>query len=146
MDEFRGWKLALAAFGVFLLVTVSGYGFDRMLRQDGVNRNIITASSNALTGLVVAVMFLELTRNVQNRRKLVRSRLEVIADMNHHIRNALQVISYGTATHGGKQETEMMRESIKRIEWALREVLPGYLPETHVPHENAPPMSERRAS
>jgi hypothetical protein len=139
MDEFRGWKLALATFGIFLLVTASAYGFDRMLRRDGVNREVITASANALTGLVVGMMFLEYTRNVQNRRRLVRNRLEVIADMNHHIRNALQVISYGTATHGGKQETEMMRESIERIEWALREVLPGYLPETHVPHEPAPP-------
>lgn len=139
MDEFRGWKLALVTFGIFLLVTASAYGFDRMLRRDGVNREVITASANALTGLVVGMMFLEYTRNVQNRRRLVRNRLEVIADMNHHIRNALQVISYGTATHGGKQETEMMRESIERIEWALREVLPGYLPETHVPHEPAPP-------
>lgn len=146
MDEFRGWKLALATLGIFLLVTVSAYGFDRMLRRDGVNREVITASANALTGLVVALMFLEYTRNVQNRRRLVRDRLEVIADMNHHIRNALQVISYGTATHGGKQETEMMRESIQRIEWALREVLPGYLPETHVPHEPAPPAKESRAS
>jgi hypothetical protein len=58
--------------------------------------------------------------------------------MNHHIRNALQVLSYGTATHGRKTETEMMRDSIERIEWALREVLPGYLPETYVPHEAAP--------
>ena len=145
MDEFRGWKLALATFGVFLLVTVSGFGFDRMLRHDGVNHDVITATSDALTGIVVAIMFLEFTRNVQNRRRLVRNRLEVIADMNHHIRNALQVISYGTATHGGKQETEMMRESIHRIEWALREVLPGYLPETHIPQEPAPPAKERRA-
>lgn len=146
MDEFRSWKLVLATFSVFLLVTVSGYGFDRMLNRDGVNRNVITASSNALTGLVVAGLFLELTRSVQNRRRMVQARLGVIADMNHHIRNALQVISYGTATHGGKKETEMMRESIYRIEWALREVLPGYLPETHVPQEPAPPAKEERAS
>ncbi len=146
MDEFRGWKLALLTLSIFLLITASGYGFDRMLNRDGVNRKLITASSNALTGLVVAGLFLELTRSVQHRRKSVQARLEVIADMNHHIRNALQVISYGTATHGGKQETEMMRQSIKRIEWALREVLPGYVPETHIPHEPAPPTRGGRAS
>jgi hypothetical protein len=138
MDDFRGWKLALATFGIFLLVTVLGYSFDRMLNRDGVNRQLITASSCALTGLVVAFAFVELTRSMQNRRRLVQARLEVIADMNHHIRNALQVLSYGTATHGRKTETEMMKESIERIEWALREVLPGYLPETYVPHEMPP--------
>ena len=138
MDEFRGWKLAILTFCIFVLVTVSGYSFDRILNRDGVNRKVIMGSANALTGLVVAGLFLELTRSVQNRRRLVQARLEVIADMNHHIRNALQVLSYGTATHGNKLETEMMRESIGRIEWALREVLPGYLPETHIPHEPAP--------
>lgn len=145
MDDLRGWKLVVLTLCIFVLVTVSGYGFDRMLNRDGVNRKVITASSNALTGLVVAGLFLELTRSVQNRRKLVQNRLEIIADMNHHIRNALQVLSYGTATHGGKQETQMMRDSISRIEWALREVLPGYLPETHVPQEAPPQSPSRRA-
>jgi hypothetical protein len=138
MEEFRGWKLGLATFGIFLLVTALGYGFDRMLYRDGVNHKFITAASSALTGLVVAGLFVQLARAQQHRRHLVQARLEVIADMNHHIRNALQVLSYGTATHGKKTETEMMRDSIERIEWALREVLPGYLPETYVPHEAAP--------
>lgn len=142
MEDFRGWKLALLTFCIFLLVTVSGYSFDRMLNRDGVNRKVIAGTSNGLTGLVVAGLFLELVRKEQNRKRLVQARLEVIADMNHHIRNALQVLSYGTATHGNKKETEMMRDSIGRIEWALREVLPGYLPETHIPHEPAPPPHE----
>jgi hypothetical protein len=146
MDEFRGWKLVLLTFCIFLIVTLSGFGFDRMLNRDGVNRTVIIASANALTGLVVAGLFLEFTRNIRNRRRLVQARLEVIADMNHHIRNALQVITYGTATHGGKRETEMMRESIHRIEWALREVLPGYLPETHIPRDPVPSNSEHHHS
>ena len=146
MIDLRGWKLILATIAVFLFVTIAGYGFDRMLNSDGVRRQVIIASANALTGLVVAGLFLQLTRNVQNRRRLVQARLEVIADMNHHIRNALQVLSYGTATHGGEKETEMMRESINRIEWALREVLPGYLPETHIPHEPAPPVERQHSA
>jgi hypothetical protein len=146
MDDFRGWKLALTTFGIFLLVTVLGYGFERMLSRDGVSRQLLAAASSALTGLVVAGLFLQLTHNLQNRRRLIQARLEVIADMNHHIRNALQVLSYGTATHGKKTETEMMRESISRIEWALREVLPGYLPETYVPHESAPQQPSRPAN
>ncbi|HEY3928118.1 MAG TPA: hypothetical protein VGL89_07080 [Candidatus Koribacter sp.] len=85
---------------------------------------------------------LQFARTAQNRRQLVPARLEMIADMNHRIRNALQVLSYRAARHGNEKETEMMRESIERIEWALREVLPGYLPETHIPREPAPPGSK----
>ncbi len=139
MEEFRGWKMAVLAFLIFLLVTILGYTFERMLYRDGVNRKVIFAEAATLTGIVVASLFLQYARSLQTRRRLVQARLEVIADMNHHIRNALQVRSYGTASHENQRETEMMRDAISRIEWALREVLPGYLPETHVPQEPAPP-------
>lgn len=144
MEEFRGWKLILLTIGIFLLVTIAGSSFDRMLNHDGVRSIVIIATTNALTGLVVAGLFLQLIRTIQNRRRLIQARLEVIADMNHHIRNALQVLSYGMATNANFKETEMMRESIRRIEWALREVLPGYLPETYVPHDAAAQSSAQR--
>ncbi len=52
-----------------------------------------------------------------------RRRARMIARMNHHIRNALQVIQYGL-TDTATMPAEYMRDAIKRIEWALREVLP----------------------
>lgn len=47
----------------------------------------------------------------------------LVADMNHHVRNALQVISYANATIPGSPFSEQVRSSVERIEWALREVL-----------------------
>lgn len=146
MEDFRGWKLVLLTFLVFALVTAAGYGFDRILNSDGVNRKLILAVSDGLTGLVVSGLFLSFIRNIQNHRRMLQARLEVIADMNHHIRNALQVLSYGAALHENDRETEMMREAIGRIQWALREVLPGYVPERHIPREPAPPVQERDIS
>lgn len=139
MEEFHGWKLALLTFLIFLLVTILGYTFERALYRDGVERKLIFVEAAALTGAVVAGLFLQYTRTLQNRRRMVQARLEVIADMNHHIRNALQVLSYGTALHQNEKETEMMRDAIARIQWALSEVLPGYAPETHIPREPIPP-------
>jgi hypothetical protein len=46
--------------------------------------------------------------------------------MNHHIRNALQVITYATAADT-EESVELIRDSVERIEWALREVLPGHV-------------------
>lgn len=146
MEDFRGWRLTFLTFLVFALVTVAGYGFDRILNSDGVNRKLILGVSNGLTGLVVAGLFLSFVRNIQNHRRLIQARLEVIADMNHHIRNALQVLTYGAARHENERETEMMREAIDRIQWALREVLPGYVPERHIPREPAPPVQEKHIS
>jgi hypothetical protein len=47
--------------------------------------------------------------------------------MNHHIRNALQVITFYSRA-GAKQQVGIV-EAVERIQWALREVLPQ-LPES----------------
>ena len=51
----------------------------------------------ALTGIVAGFLFYSLSNNERQRRQLVQERLRTIAEMNHHIRNALQVITYATA-------------------------------------------------
>ncbi len=60
----------------------------------------------------------------QRRYNALRERIAVISAMNHHVRNALQAISYAPYTEQAKQ-IELIRESVSRIQWALREVLPG---------------------
>ncbi len=62
---------------------------------------------------------------IQARREAkTEARLRTIREMNHHIRNALQVISYWVTGEEDQQEVRMLRDSVERIEWALRDVLP----------------------
>ena len=116
-------------FAIYLLVAVLvgavGFGFDRLLVRDGVSRTDILLLSNGLTGLVAAYLFYSLASNERLRRESIRDRLRTIAEMNHHIRNALQVITYAAAARKDDESVEMIRSSVERIEWALREVLPG---------------------
>ena len=110
---------------VAVLVWAVGFGFDRLLVRDGVSRTEILLLSNGLTGLVAAYLFYSLASNERLRREGIRDRLRTIAEMNHHIRNALQVITYATAAPKDEESVELIRSSVERIEWALREVLPG---------------------
>jgi hypothetical protein len=119
-------RLIVLCVCVVLLVWMVGFSFDRLLARDGVTRNDILLTSNALTGIVAGFLFFSLTNNERLRRNLVRERLSTIAEMNHHIRNALQIITYATAT-GNDESVELIRSSVERIEWALREVLPGHV-------------------
>ena len=64
--------------------------------------------------------------------------LRTISEMNHHIRNSLQVITYATATQRDSESVEMIRSSVERIEWALREVLPH-----EIEGPIAPPQSQQ---
>jgi hypothetical protein len=45
--------------------------------------------------------------------------------MNHHIRNALQIIRYAGYRQPEARQTMEIEDAVKRIDWALREVLPG---------------------
>ncbi len=139
-------RLIILCLGVMLLVSIVGYGFDRLLAKDGVTRTDILLTSSALTGIVAGCLFYTLSNNELQRRRLVRERLRTIAEMNHHIRNALQIITYATATDNGEASVEMIRSSVERIEWALREVLPGHVAVPSEPARASSPHESLRAS
>jgi hypothetical protein len=74
---------------------------------------------NVLGGVIVAVIsFVDERR----RQRYLVHRLQVIALMNHHVRNSLQTIVFARHT---EKEVEFIRGAVLRIEWALREILPG---------------------
>jgi hypothetical protein len=64
-------------------------------------------------------------RYEHNRRKHLDEKLKTIELMNHHVRNALQVIVDSAYLHGHDQQINQIQDSVRRIDWALREILPG---------------------
>jgi hypothetical protein len=52
-------------------------------------------------------------------------KVRIIADMNHHVRNALQAIISCKILPEQERQVKLIAESVTRIEWALRKVLPG---------------------
>jgi hypothetical protein len=90
--------------------------------QKHAGRPLIAIMDDALVGVGVGVVvFLYERRQTQN---IIR-KLEVIRMMNHHVRNSLQVISFATSVPHQEELANSVREAVQRIEWALREVLPG---------------------
>ena len=61
----------------------------------------------------------------RRQNRYLAERLEVIADMNHHVRNDLQVIQYSAYMTRDKEHIQRIEQSLGRIDWALREVLTG---------------------
>jgi hypothetical protein len=102
---------------------------DRLLLNEGVPRFELLLISNALVGGAAAAVVVALAVRGRQRAAFVSSRMRVIAEMNHHIRNALQVIQYTPLTSQSDAEMMAMRQAVQRITWALREVLPQMLHE-----------------
>ena len=60
-----------------------------------------------------------------HRLRRFSKHLHVIDLMNHHIRNALQPLMFLSYKPEGKAQMKLVEECVHRIDWALREVLPG---------------------
>jgi hypothetical protein len=106
-----------------------------------------TRIDDVLLGLVAAALVLLIQRQQDRELRRQRQSAAVIEQMNHHIRNALQVIvSRATLDHEAKPELQQINEAVARIDWALREILPRSATGAPVPdldpemHEPAIPM------
>lgn len=112
-----------------ILVSLVGYGMDRLLMLEGLSRYLL-GLSDVVTGIVAGGLFLYVARHEKAHRDHVREQIQTVADLNHHIRNALQVIKLcGVRTPASSfdaRQLQLIKESADRIEWALREVLPRY--------------------
>jgi hypothetical protein len=106
----------LLGFGLFLLGAV----LQVVLEQRGFRRATMYVDDVVL-GLLAGLMAFAYEHR---RSREVRQKLAVISSMNHHVRNALQTISYVPYTEQAKQML-LIQQSVNRIQWALQEILPG---------------------
>jgi len=113
---------------VALIVSALGIVLDHTLIKEGLPRFGMLIISNGLTGIFAGGLFYQLAREERASRELVQARMKTIAELNHHIRNALQVIRFLGGQRSGLDvvQLQLINDSVDRIEWALREVLPRY--------------------
>ncbi len=122
---FRSYLgLVLLSLLFALFVFVLGFGLDWLLlyKDDSIRQTV--EFSDAAAALICGFVFLLFLRLYRQQRALLRQRVEVIANMNHHVRNALQVIEFNSYSTADKEKFEAIKSSVNRIQWALRELLP----------------------
>jgi hypothetical protein len=120
----------LLSLGLFFFVALLGFLFDRLLVVEGLGRTAALLLTNSLTAATTAVAFYRYELQRKQEQDAVRERMQVISEMNHHVRNALQVITFFGAQQKDRDSVALIRDSVERIEWTLREVLPRYAPPT----------------
>ncbi len=107
----------ILSFGIFVFVFLVGYFSDMVLiRHPGwlLADDLILA---AIAGLLVYVYERE-------RSRLLAEKLRVIRDMNSFVRNELQIV-YASLENPREPRVHEIEKSVQRIDWALRELLPG---------------------
>lgn len=79
--------------------------------------------AEGISAVIVAGMTARFVDAADQRQQADLLRMQVISEMNHHIRNALGVISLTTDSIQNQECVRVIAESVEQIEWALREVL-----------------------
>ena len=93
-----------------LLVADLGRHWERLLAE-------------GVSAVVVAGLTAGLLDLANQRQQAALLRMQVISEMNHHIRNALGAISLTTDSIQNHDCVRVISDSVDRIEWTLREVL-----------------------
>ena|SRR5579884_2340978 len=84
--------------------------------------------------------------NERRRVKFLAEKLNTIELLNHHVRNALQVITYSVYRQGKAEQVAEIQDAVSRIDWALREILPGEALETKDYPKNPSQPSTRHSA
>jgi hypothetical protein len=113
-----------AAFSAIVMY-VAIYWIDAWFAHHGLRADATLLDNLLLSALVLA---LGIAQQLRHDRELKRQRqlMGIIADMNHHTRNALQVIvSRSVLSMADSNAVEDIRQAVTRIDWCLREILPN---------------------
>jgi len=84
--------------------------------------------AEVLSAFIVSCLIAKLANINRRQQRLTMARMQVIAEMNHHIRNALTSISLSAYATENQQLIRVISEGVDRIDWALREILPREMP------------------
>jgi hypothetical protein len=128
----HAWSAALKSFSLGFCVFFLGSLFAAWINRHNVH-GFLAFVDNVVAGIAAGLMVLVYERWQQSE---VEKKLRTIRLMNHHVRNALQIIAATSCSLDSTKERTGVQDAVRRIEWALREVLPA---EIELPDAAAPP-------
>lgn len=121
MSLIRSYVVAVTAGAAVGLVD---YALGLWMSAHGLHAEA-TLLDEWLLAIFTGALVLVIELSHQRDQKLMTEKLRTIELMNHHVRNALNVIVASAYVHGKEKHLSEIRTSVNRIEWALREILSG---------------------
>jgi hypothetical protein len=76
-----------------------------------------------LVGLLFAFLVLAIELYHEARLRRIRQAAQLMGQLNHYIRNSLQVILYSNSMQADPAAREAVRSSVRRIEWVLEKLV-----------------------
>ena len=113
-------KRVLSSFAVATLIFSCGGLIDWLVSHHYLPR-IFFMVSGAVVSLIVGLLFLNTLSEVLERHQMLLQRVQDIAELNHDIRNALQVIAFNNVPERSAEAINQIDAAIGRIDSVLKE-------------------------
>ena len=110
--------IAALSFGLF------DYFVDSTMFQMGVSPEIHAAAQAAFVGLGAGAAALLVMLARRERRKLIQEQLVKVAELNHRLRNGLQVIVDSQHNSADEPQKQMVFDTVRSISESLRQLFP----------------------
>ncbi len=115
--------VTVAAFIIFPVLAVLKFFVVRSLLSMGVPREVLQAQDAIITGALTAALVWLVLMAVRIRQSQQQAQIRMVADLNHHVRNALEVIFNSKYLRDTDKATAIL-EGVERIDRALNILLP----------------------
>ena len=118
---------AMLLFVLFVAAGMAGlFGLmvDVPLLAHGISIFTVLFVSHALCGLLLSSLYWHKRVWTQEEKEILDDRLNKVALMNHYVRNALSVLAFYGRDSQREEAPEAVDSAVRRIEWALSDVLP----------------------
>jgi len=112
---------ALVGLATGAFIFLSGGVLDWFVTRQYLPRTSLILAGAAVA-LAIGVLVFQILTDIQERYQAMVGRLRRVVELNHHIRNALQVIAYHNVSERSERAIQQVNAEVVRIESVLREV------------------------
>lgn len=116
---FLDARVFISAILLGLMIGVCGFGLDCLVHHAS-----RIYASDLYTCIVASVLSYLVLAYERRRRMILARRMEIAAEVNHHIRNALTAIVFSASVENDPALQLTLKEATERIDWVLTTVLP----------------------
>lgn len=120
--------MAVLLVGVWCGGALAHLALTRALIRLGVRMWPAIYIQAAIAGTIGALLVGAVLALVLYRREVLRQQLLVVAELNHQVRNSLEIIASSTSRIADKQTVVTILEAVMRIDVTLRSLFPTVIP------------------
>ena len=124
VSDKKSWSL-LFSLGTTALFGLFEFSVDLFLESGGVSRDTRAAIQACIVGIGTGIVSYLLLAARRERRNMVRAELSRVAELNHHLRNSLQIIVSANYIAKDEEHARMMLKTVQTMDQVLKRLFPA---------------------